>query len=211
MTAALIVDVMALTVAATVSAQPISAALSAPPFAALSACNCVALNVLAFAARTFALLNSWIRSSSDLDHCNGSHSRESLRPNLVIALRASYIVLPGRWPEQSQRRRVVKTLNKFQPFEIQPLNNDVMSNLSIEELEERLELQILHMTEAQACYNCSGYCDDCQVYCECHCWACANGPCGCEFFDCTTECGADCSTLCSDCYQLCATEIREQI
>jgi len=43
---------------------------------------------------------------------------------------------------------------KKKDIEIQPLNDDVLGNISIEELEERLELQILHMTEAQQCYDC---------------------------------------------------------
>lgn len=37
------------------------------------------------------------------------------------------------------------------PFEVQPLNDDVLGNLSIEALEERLEMQLLHVSEAQWC------------------------------------------------------------
>jgi hypothetical protein len=37
------------------------------------------------------------------------------------------------------------------PFEIQPLNDDVLGSLSIEALEERLEMQLLHVSEAQWC------------------------------------------------------------
>jgi heterodisulfide reductase subunit C len=44
---------------------------------------------------------------------------------------------------------------------IQPLNDDVLANLSIDELEERLELQLLHVTEAQGCWDCGTYCSQC--------------------------------------------------
>ena len=43
---------------------------------------------------------------------------------------------------------------KIENLEIQPLNEDVLANLSIEDLEERLELQLLHVTEAQGCWDC---------------------------------------------------------
>ena len=46
---------------------------------------------------------------------------------------------------------------------IQPLNEDVLANLSIDELEERLELQLLHVTEAQACWDCGTFCNQCGV------------------------------------------------
>ena len=47
----------------------------------------------------------------------------------------------------------MKKEKSSQVLEIQPLNEDVLANLSIEELEERLEMQILHMSEAQLCYD----------------------------------------------------------
>src|SRR5262245_65460826 len=50
---------------------------------------------------------------------------------------------------------------KIQALEIQPLTDDVIANLSIEELEERLEMQILHMTEAQLCWDCGVNCAQC--------------------------------------------------
>lgn len=40
---------------------------------------------------------------------------------------------------------------EIRPFEVQPLNDDVLANLSIEALEERLEMQLLHVSEAQWC------------------------------------------------------------
>ncbi len=47
---------------------------------------------------------------------------------------------------------------KAENLEIQPLNEDVLANLSIEDLEERLELQLLHVTEAQGCWDCGAEC-----------------------------------------------------
>ncbi|MGA9772153.1 MAG: hypothetical protein WBV94_24180 [Blastocatellia bacterium] len=47
---------------------------------------------------------------------------------------------------------------KAENLEIQPLNDDVLANLSIEDLEERLELQLLHVTEAQGCWDCGAEC-----------------------------------------------------
>ncbi len=47
---------------------------------------------------------------------------------------------------------------KAENLEIQPLNDDVLANLSIEDLEERLELQLLHVTEAQGCWDCGVEC-----------------------------------------------------
>lgn len=80
-----------------------------------------------------------------------------------------------------------KNKPEFKPFEIQPLNDDLFANLSIEELEERLELQILHITEAQICY-------DCGSNCSCH----GNVTCG------TNVCGAECVALCgAECFSLC--------
>jgi hypothetical protein len=65
-------------------------------------------------------------------------------------------------------------------FEIQPLNDEVLGNLSIEELEERLEMQILHVTEAQWCVI-----DICGVNCGSNCQA-----------DCGSNCIGNCGTLC---------------
>ena len=90
-----------------------------------------------------------------------------------------------------------KTAN---PLHIQPLNDDLLANLSIEELEGRLEMQIMHLTEAQFCYDCSTRCDqeEC-LLCSC------NGECGLNL--CNTECSGLCSALCSgECSGLCASE-----
>lgn len=51
---------------------------------------------------------------------------------------------------------------KTENLGIQPLNDDVLANLSIDELEERLELQLLHVTEAQGCWDCT-QCNQCGV------------------------------------------------
>jgi hypothetical protein len=81
-----------------------------------------------------------------------------------------------------------------EPLHIQPLNDDLLANLSIEELEERLEMQILHLTEAQFCYDCETRCQpncapDCSPNCQPDC-----GP------NCTTECFTNCTSDCSvDC------------
>ena len=66
---------------------------------------------------------------------------------------------------------------KIQALEIQPLTDDVLANLSIEELEERLEMQILHMTEAQLCWDCGTQC----------------AP-QCTTNTCTPNCGTNCQT-----------------
>jgi len=81
----------------------------------------------------------------------------------------------------------------IQALEIQPLNDDVLANLSIEELEERLELQILHMTEAQFCYDCG---QNCGTNCTSNCAQCATN-------NCATNCGADCA---SNCGSNCSTD-----
>jgi hypothetical protein len=63
----------------------------------------------------------------------------------------------------------MKKLNEgeLRPFEITPLNDDVLGNLSIEELEERLEMQLLHVSEAQWCVIdiCGANCPQLQVIC----------------------------------------------
>lgn len=80
-----------------------------------------------------------------------------------------------------------------EPLHIQPLNDDLLANLSIEELEGRLEMQILHLTEAQFCYDCTANCAS----------RCA--PEGCSI-NCPADCSADCLTFCSaDCSADCAT------
>ena len=66
---------------------------------------------------------------------------------------------------------------KIQALEIQSLNDDVLANLSIEELEERLEMQILHMSEAQICWDCGTQC----------------AP-QCTTNTCTPNCGTNCQT-----------------
>jgi hypothetical protein len=79
---------------------------------------------------------------------------------------------------------MTKDKKATQALEIQSLNDDVLANLSIEELEERLEMQILHLAEAQLCY-------DCGTYTQCNCNAqCASHTCG------TNSPCTDCSTLC---------------
>src|SRR4030095_4064127 len=74
---------------------------------------------------------------------------------------------------------------------IQPLNDDLLANLSIEELEGRLEMQILQLTEAQFCYDCGGNCaqEGCAL-CECHC---VDSCCT----ECSVLCGGECSGLCA--------------
>ena len=52
---------------------------------------------------------------------------------------------------------------KTENLGIQPLNDDVLANLSIDELEERLELQLLHVTEAQGCWDCGVQCNQCGI------------------------------------------------
>lgn len=79
-----------------------------------------------------------------------------------------------------------KEKKAFQSFEIQPLNDDVLANMSIEELEERLEMQILHINEAQWCFI-----DVCGVD------GCVQG---CNTNTCTTNCGAN---ACAECLPLC--------
>jgi hypothetical protein len=74
---------------------------------------------------------------------------------------------------------------KVQPLEIQPLTDEVIANLSIEELEERLEMQILHMTEAQLCWDCDHQCVG-----RCDTLTCTpNSPCD-------SNCGSDCFSDC---------------
>ena len=52
---------------------------------------------------------------------------------------------------------------KDQP--IRPLSEDALGELSIEELEQRLELQVVHPPETQACYDCDGHVD-CETFKE---------------------------------------------
>jgi hypothetical protein len=92
---------------------------------------------------------------------------------------------------------------ELRPFEIQPLNEDVLGNLSIEELEERLEMQILHVSEAQWCLI-----DICGVNCGTLCGANCGTLCG---ANCTTDCVGNCGTLCgancgTDCGTNCTTD-----
>ncbi len=87
---------------------------------------------------------------------------------------------------------------ELRPFEIQPLNDDVLGNLSIEELEERLEMQILHVSEAQWCLI-----DICGVNCGTLCGGNCGTLCG---GNCTTLCGANCTTDCvGNCGTLCGS------
>ena len=46
---------------------------------------------------------------------------------------------------------------------IRPLNDETLGDLSIEELEERLELQVVHPPETQVCYDCDGHVD-CETF-----------------------------------------------
>ena len=75
-------------------------------------------------------------------------------------------------------------------LQIQPLNDDVLANLSIEELEERLEMQILHLTEAQACYDCGVQCN-CNAQCGAQTCAGYSPPCN----ECVTLCTLDGSCI----------------
>ncbi len=86
--------------------------------------------------------------------------------------------------------------DELRPFEIQPLNEDVLGNLSIEELEDRLEMQMLHVSEAQWCLVdiCGADCgNNCQLNCGSNCTGNCSGNC---IGNCTTLCGGECSTLC---------------
>ena len=58
--------------------------------------------------------------------------------------------------------------------EMESLNAEVLANLSVEELEQRLEMQVLHMPEA--CWTCS--CDsDCPTYvCTANNYGCDDCP-----------------------------------
>jgi len=78
-----------------------------------------------------------------------------------------------------------------EPTHLQPLNDDLLANLSIEELEERLEMQILHLTEAQFCYDCNDYCNiQCTPNtCEAQCGQLCSGYC--------EECIGNCPELCT--------------
>jgi hypothetical protein len=82
----------------------------------------------------------------------------------------------------------MKEKKALQPFEIQPLNDDVLANLSIEELEERLEMQILHINEAQWCFidicGCDGN----------NCNQCGSNTCS---SNCNTNACAECLPLCN--------------
>ena len=40
---------------------------------------------------------------------------------------------------------------------IEPLNDDILADLPIEELEQRLEMQVLKLPEAQGCWDCNCY------------------------------------------------------
>ena len=85
---------------------------------------------------------------------------------------------------------------ELRPFEIQPLNEDVLGNLSIEELEERLEMQLLHASEAQWCLIdlCGAECgSNCVGNCPSNCIG--NCPSNCVG-NCPSLCGAECGTLC---------------
>jgi hypothetical protein len=83
--------------------------------------------------------------------------------------------------------------DKIQALEIQSLNDDVLANLSIEELEERLEMQILHMTEAQLCWDCG---TDCHPQCTTN--------------TCTPNCGANCQTDSGCSVDYCSSESVDQ-
>jgi len=88
--------------------------------------------------------------------------------------------------------------------QVQPLSHDVMANLSIEELEDRLELQILQITEAQFCYDCGQNCGCNGTNCTCNA-QCTTDICGAE---CIGLCGAECTQLCGgECFQLCGAEL----
>jgi hypothetical protein len=94
-----------------------------------------------------------------------------------------------------------KEKKRLQSFEIQPLNEDVLGNLSIEELEERLEMQILHLSEANWCPVdiCIGDVCGCQgAGCFGYVCGCEGTLCGCEAGFCGADvCDTDCSGFCS--------------
>jgi len=80
-------------------------------------------------------------------------------------------------------------------LQMEPLSQGVLANLTVEELEQRLEMQVLRLPEA------AWGCDvDCGTYCPQQCTAlCPDG-------NCTTYCTDTlCGTLCTDgnCTSLC--------
>lgn len=88
--------------------------------------------------------------------------------------------------------------DELRPFEIQPLNGDVLGNLSIEELEERLEMQLLHVSEGQFClldFLCFWKCT------HCDCDGAYTVVCGCNG---ANSCGGNCGgNVCAECVTLC--------
>lgn len=90
---------------------------------------------------------------------------------------------------------------ELRPFEILPLNQDVLGNLSIEELEERLEMQLLHVSEGQICFLdflCFWKCNECNNTCTCQ----GVHVCNCE----GTNSGNPCQghvPVCAECVTLC--------
>ena len=47
----------------------------------------------------------------------------------------------------------------MRPGQIEPLNGDVLANLTVEELEARLEMQVLKLPEVDACvWDCEDKC-----------------------------------------------------
>lgn len=91
--------------------------------------------------------------------------------------------------------------------QVVPLSSDVLADLPVEELEQRLEMQILRMPTPEFCTDCSCdgatyACDDgCSSYCGgmyCSCY----GACGMDL--CTSYCaggfcGTYCPSQCPDC------------
>src|ERR1700750_307121 len=96
-------------------------------------------------------------------------------PRTFPSSNPTHLQLLAALPTTEERREPMKRIREeeLRPFEIQPLTDEVLANLSIEELEERLEMQILHVSEAQWCLI-----DFCGV-------------------DCGTLCGANCGTNCA--------------
>ena len=80
----------------------------------------------------------------------------SARGRPQYPMSARYTVNPSLL-EGAVNLEVYRMKKKTENLEIQPLNDDVLANLSIDELEERLELQLLHVTEAQGCWDCGTY------------------------------------------------------
>ena len=77
--------------------------------------------------------------------------------------------------------------------ELEPLTTNVLANLTIEELEQRLEMQILQGVEGDICI----WHSSCSVLCN-------QNECTTQ---CGTQCGNNCPNLCGADFDPCAIEI----